>query len=377
MKKLLAFLLAAMLLLTLCACNEKDDAADITPETETAKITETTEALAPPSYWTLLSATDDFGSVSYDEQLMLFAPIEGTFSNTATESSELSGNIYISTIAKGSSTIAVFFELNEFGDHRIAFAEADENQIVLKTNADGLAEEWKLLGYADTGLLELPGAFSEDQKEGNYFYNKLVDGVDIPCVITVGSSTYEFTVESRDIKEVYNNTPTYASADEIDASVVSQLVSAADVSNPIKLFSDKLSAYSDRFTLENVLYSGNAYFVKMLDQEGNNGYLLQDKIALVYNIDVVFKDQSDIDTLGTDKLTYYGIVYYNGIHEMQNVQKLCPETLMLFNAGEGTYVKDEALIDEAVEYQFTVRSTDGYNDYYGTNIHYEVSKFAE
>lgn len=361
-KKCLLFILCCFSLMILNACGGKENDVEESYGNETEG-----------AYWSIQTTVDDFGDETYESELTLVAPINGTFSNTATASSELSGDVYIAPFTKGSNIISVYFDLLEYGNSPITYTTSEADNILLKTKVNGVVQEYNLIGMQSNRMLMLYGDIESDFKDGNKFYYSLVDGYDIPCIITIGNSKYNFTVESQNIKSAYNTA--YASADEIDLSIVTNLVDITNRIEPKKKVEYELDAYSDRLEIGEVSYADKAYFVKMEDKDGNDGYLGQDKIVLIYKISVKFKKQDDIDKIGTDKTTYYCTISYGGIQKQQTEFGTAPEISMLFEAGGGKYITEDSMIDEAVKYQFEERSKEGYNNYYDCNIQYIVSEF--
>ena len=212
MKKHIALVLALVLCLSLCACGGSNDA----PEATTPPVMHDSETEAniesESKTWYTDLTVDEFGDVTEDSIRILKALISGDFSNTATDSSDLGGCIFIMPDSTGSH-FTVSFRLMEYGDNPVTYLPSDAKDITLKIKVEDEITEYSLYSVAPTGDLYLG---LDDETDGDYFVDYLYLGYDIRCIITIGSSQYNFTVSSDDFTEAFQNTyEVYSSQDAL------------------------------------------------------------------------------------------------------------------------------------------------------------------
>lgn len=228
MKKLIALLLVLVMVLPLCACGSSSPAQETTVPVETTAPEENETGI-----WSADYSTDEFGDVSYDSDIFLRGLISGDFSNTATSSSDLLGNVFIS-LNPGRTHFVVAFRLLEYGNHQAKFL--DSNELILKTKIGNDVKEYTLTGFAPNSDLLLG---IENMDDGDAFFQNLYAGNDIRCIIYIGNSQYNFTVKSANISEA--------------AEEVKQLAQAQVEANKINSVSGALNAilnhekYGDRY----------------------------------------------------------------------------------------------------------------------------------
>lgn len=192
-KKILALLLASAMVISTVACASAES-QDKNTET-TTKESETKETDKKIT-WSSDFSKDEFGDVAYDSEIFLRGVISGDFSNTATSSSELGGFVFIQPDPKNQQS-EVAFRLLEYGKTPATYLSSEE--IILKTKVGNEKKEYTLFGSAPNGDV----AFNpmEDAGAADNFYATLYSGQDIKCIITIGSSQYNFTVESNNLVE--------------------------------------------------------------------------------------------------------------------------------------------------------------------------------
>lgn len=199
LKRILAILLLAAMCLSMWGCgetatNEASGNSTGTEPTEIPSTAETTEATEPEpeSCWEVQHYVDDFGDPV--EECYVRAVVDGTFSNTATANSDLKVIIFYS-YAEGMGDI-FDFRLLEYGELKATYSSYDD--IIFKVkDENGTILEDKLYGNAPNGD---PGIFGKGicteirliAERGEY---------DIPAIITIGSSTYRFTIPCAGFKE--------------------------------------------------------------------------------------------------------------------------------------------------------------------------------
>lgn len=238
MKKLIALLLAVMMVLALCACGSENNVeTEATPvdsqeeivvsdnaSSEVEQPTETTETVVPTETedttqqnWEFTRSVDDFGDVVEGGTFSLRTPIIGDFSNTATLSSELTGYVFIS------SDNCIVFRLFEYGQTPTTYSSTEG--LVLKTKVNDTITEYSLNGTVPNGDLIL----GPDYDTACLFLDTLYYGDDIRCIIEIGGSQYNFTLESGNFAEAYeefNNASIQQAEERVEANAVN---STADV----------------------------------------------------------------------------------------------------------------------------------------------------
>ncbi len=168
--------------------------------------------------WVLEHSVDDFGDESGNSVIQ--CTVNGKFSNTATMDEELKVVTYIlsddegTLVGKGNYALA--FRLFEYGDHVATYTSSEEK--ILKTKIGDNVEEYELLGSAPNGDLYVDFIGNDlNTKEGLQDYaqdnnknygeaiaKQLLDGNEIKCVIKIGSSKYNFTLEAGNIKDTFD-----------------------------------------------------------------------------------------------------------------------------------------------------------------------------
>lgn len=194
MKRLIALLLAAVLALSLAACGgetgESPNSGNETSTGETTAPVDTTEPQEEPTVktnWEVVNQVDEFGDVIENGDTLLATTISGEFSNTATNSSELSG--VAGFIPYGDEYI-LSLDLDEYGNSPVTYSDSDlRDGIILKTKIGDTISEYELYGTAPTGNLML-------MEDARLFFTDFYDNSeDARCIINIGSSEYNFTIE--------------------------------------------------------------------------------------------------------------------------------------------------------------------------------------
>ena len=116
MKKVLSLVLALAICLSLCACGGNGEASKSSATSDAV-----TEELSANS-WRIQLTKDEFGDITNSSSAVMYAPINGDFSNTATASSELAGCVYM---VMGEEYPAFVFRLLEYGDTPATFSSYD------------------------------------------------------------------------------------------------------------------------------------------------------------------------------------------------------------------------------------------------------------
>lgn len=212
MRKWIALLLAVVMVLSLCACGGTDEASEVVQsanENESVSVAEIEEeaAVQEPaleenpepvvepvvmSGWTVEQTVDEFGDITEDSANVMRTAICGDFSNTATSSSELAGYIFIRANER-KTHYSVVIRLLEYGDTPATYLSSDAENLILKTKVGDTISEYQLTGTSPNGDLLL--GIEEYNYAGDEFFRTLYEGNDIRCIIYIGNSQYNFTVE--------------------------------------------------------------------------------------------------------------------------------------------------------------------------------------
>lgn len=169
MKKVLALLLAGLLCFSICACG-------------TEKQQDT---------WSIKQTVDEFGDVTENSAEVITGVFEGTFSNTATAESDLTV-----VVAIGKKTLfnhyLISFDLKEYNNTKATYLSSDTKLFKTKINEEIITMD--LDGTEPNGTLYLG---SQDYSyNGDIIFNELFKGNDVRCIINIGSSEYNFTLNS-------------------------------------------------------------------------------------------------------------------------------------------------------------------------------------
>lgn len=186
MKKTLALLLLLTMCLSLVACGGNTPAQSPTIEQ------------APSSPWIIQKTVDEFGDVTEDSISVMEAPIVGDFSNTATSSSELGGCIRF-VKKPNSEHYIVQFVLLEYGKTPAVHYSRDALSLKIKVG-DQTASCTPVADDEPNGSIYL-GTKAFDWT-GDMLFNLLYTGQDIRCIMNIGSSKYNFSLESGNFTNV-------------------------------------------------------------------------------------------------------------------------------------------------------------------------------
>jgi len=207
MKKISVIILSAVMALTVCACGGGAKPAETTTaavETTTAEETtteiDTVEETTVTGVWEIKQSVDEFGDVVKDGKSIASSVFVGDFSNTATSNGELLGVVSMSLDGK---TPRFLFSLLEYGDKKASYTSSDELSLKIKID-DQIIEFSNFYGAPPNSDLMLV----DNQKT---IYEALYNGTDVKCIIYIGSTKYNFTLNSREFNTI---------ADELDAANV-------------------------------------------------------------------------------------------------------------------------------------------------------------
>lgn len=191
MKRIISSLLLLSMTFSLVACGGSTE--NNTGNNSTTTKNESAEETG--GNWSIGAPVDEFGDVVEGGQLYIQTEFSGDFSNTATSSSELKGYLFMSQANKG--LFDIYFNLLEYGDTPAVYYESDVNEgIVLRTKINETVREYYLIGNPPNGALMI------DVGDGSFYDDLANNDGEMKCVIYIGSSQYNFTIQTGNIKEV-------------------------------------------------------------------------------------------------------------------------------------------------------------------------------
>lgn len=206
------FLMVTIVFLTL-GCANKDNPATQPPTTEAAAETAAPETTVPTevpeeqSPWQIAYYVDDFGDPTDDFYLQ--GTFTGTFSNTATSSSELKVIVFCDYDVTGrdyydgkaydtTSGYSLAFRLLEYNDHNATYSSSDK--MTLKVKIADVVSEHELVGIPPNGDLY---AMDGSSRPLAGIVSVLESNIsDVSCVINVGGSKYSFKMDGTGFKEL-------------------------------------------------------------------------------------------------------------------------------------------------------------------------------
>ena len=150
--------------------------------------------------WTLQKTVDDFGDVTPDSVTVIGANFDGTFSNTATNSSDLRGTIYFEQKTNSDHYI-VGFTLLEYGNKNATYLISDEK--TLKIKIDDTIYEFPIYGTSPNGVLAV--GVDDYDYGADFILGMLYIGKDLRCIINIGSSQYRFNIKSSNLPQLMVN----------------------------------------------------------------------------------------------------------------------------------------------------------------------------
>jgi hypothetical protein len=218
MKKRIALALAVAMVLSLSACGGSTESAasssgeeitvsvaetatpEVSEEPVVASAEESEEEPEEPAenlVWGIQQTVDEFGDVTEDSETVLASEIQGDFSNTATASSDL--NVIV-RFAKKPTSSHYFAQvvLLEYGDTPATYLSSDA--MTMKVKIGDEVTDYELTGESPNDSLFL--GMDDFDFGADFLLNELYNGNDLRCIVYIGSSQYNFTVESGNFAEL-------------------------------------------------------------------------------------------------------------------------------------------------------------------------------
>lgn len=215
MRRLSVLIAVILIFLGLSACGNSQETENLMNTESTAE----TESLPPAQHWQIDYFVDEFGDKTNEG--FLIGEFNGTFSNTATNSSDLSVFVYVMPDSTGKNYM-IAFRLAEYGNHIATYSSYDYINLAFKVNGEKYGVE--LMGFAPNGDAYLTSHYAyEDETLASYnktdrstafytLFNALKDNSgEVSCLITIGSmdnitssvggSTYRFKIDGYGFAE--------------------------------------------------------------------------------------------------------------------------------------------------------------------------------
>ena len=233
--------------------------------------------------WENTEVVDEFGDATGESAIR--SVVSGTFSNTATDESDLTVVAFITmcvpayssdfisdnatlisnTLTYPTSAYNVQFRLLEYDKTPATHLKSDN--MILKTKVGEDVEEYILIGNEDNSdLLVNPVIMGKTgfERNGELLLKDLYEGNDVRCIVEIGSSKYKFTLEAGNFQKIIDENnlekPLDAEGQEQrfkDQKAAAHLEKAESV---IKSKTDFIAAYVNHTDADNNYESGYYYF---------------------------------------------------------------------------------------------------------------------
>jgi len=350
MKKTITLLLALALCLSLCACGGGNDTPTPTQNSTT-------------TLWSVQQTVDEFGDVTADSATVIEAPISGDFSNTATASSEVSGYVRFAKRPNSDHYIAQFVLL-EYNDTPATYTSGDN--LTMKVRIGDTVTDFTLTGEVPNGSLFL-GAPDFDYA-ADYLFDELYLGWDLRCIIYIGSSQYNFTIECSNFVELcdaegFPMAPAQMTAKEAVDIMVTE--NAPYMGAAVDFFTNNINnleiVNTDELT---TALHGNFFEIQIDDfapywtVENYDNNTRTQMVYLEYNAWGRSYEATSTSTKGyeyTTEANLLTIILYDGSTEPSQVRKLSDDIFVTYEPNDnGEYVIPDHLM---IRYNDAINST--------------------
>lgn len=252
MKRVLSLCLALMMTLSLCACGGGGGSS---------------------GRWEATQRPDEFGDISENSPAIISSTVEGTYSGLETTSGDLIVNIKFQPISLKPLYVAEF-ELLEEGERKAVYS----NNPVLKCKIGDTISSYDLVGAPpnENLYLSLVEEMDDSDFDGNVLFCALYSGTDVPCIISMGSAEYHFTLKSSNFEKACDDAGFVVGpvsfADEAKSMTVRAAVEAFvtdDVEN-LRLAQERILLYvaeNAPATTEELISMVNGVFLQIHDTE--------------------------------------------------------------------------------------------------------------
>ena len=219
--------------------NEERMSEEIASEEQNAEESTEETAIDNPEIvkkWIVDAEKDDFGDEVEDGKKYLLTTAEGTFSNSATASSELHVEVALEDAGTANNDIWLYFYLYEYGDNPVSPIPYSNYTMEIK-DEDNEIYEFALETVPNSNAIIF---MDHGRPYGLHIYRCLCLGQTIKCIIKNASSQYNFSLESGNFVEA---------CEEIGYDVYEDPSSIQDIDTALKLLDEgRQWDYGDRIT---------------------------------------------------------------------------------------------------------------------------------
>lgn len=150
--------------------------------------------------WSSNQTVDEFGDVVEDSKSVVQATFNGTFSNSATSGSDLAVTVFFTENNGNSFGYIGSIRLKEYGDSPATYLSSEVENLKLKMKVGETVKEYPLKSLERNSDLWI--GTEGNVTDADCIMADLARGEDIKCVINIGNSKYNFTIESANFKDV-------------------------------------------------------------------------------------------------------------------------------------------------------------------------------
>lgn len=158
--------------------------------------------------WTLSVSTDEFGDATSDSYTSITSDFTGTFSNTATTGSDLTGTVTIfwsldDKYGDGGSYL-VAFDMVEYGNTPFTYLDSDitlGNKLKTKSSS-GEKNEYGVGGFAPDGALVVYGG-GLGGRDG-ILSSLINEPGEMRCILNFGNTTFDFNIDCNGFAEAFS-----------------------------------------------------------------------------------------------------------------------------------------------------------------------------
>ena len=188
--------------------SEQESNQEASSNSEEAETDQTEASENSEEEWNLQQEVDEFGDVKKDGSTLAIYEIDGTFSNTATNGSELGGTVVFDAANK-----AFFFNLHEYKDDTNAtYISSDSIVLKYKAGDDDTIHTHYLGGKAPNSAVVLNDSTERELNKMHEVIStssgflalgtELWYGNEVRCIIEIGNSSYNFNIEPSNFQAV-------------------------------------------------------------------------------------------------------------------------------------------------------------------------------
>lgn len=209
---LITLLIMSTMLISCGSSSTQSQAEKESPVPTETEVTEKTDNDNKTAKWYQVELVDEFGDPVKNAEPVIAFPITGTFSNTATTASPLSGIIYITNDPSSDKDWTVGLQLYEYdGKNRVSYLDSSEIKLLEKVKhvdngTISNVTEFQMIGQSPNGDLILSDYRFNEKNWWPHGGAKLISHLEIPgdvhLILQIDSSSYDFWVYYSNFDEV-------------------------------------------------------------------------------------------------------------------------------------------------------------------------------